>query len=371
MQLKSLDQYAADQTATGPDGDLAECQGLIRHGSHSFHAASRVLPGRVRRDAVSIYAFCRLADDAVDAPDAAPDALDQLERRLDRIYAGKPAAVAADRAFQQVAHLHGIPKTYPAALLEGFAWDGAGRQYETIGELRAYAARVAGAVGGMVAMIMGVRRPEVMARACDLGVAMQLTNIARDVGEDARQGRLYLPRTWMREAGLDPDAWLAAPRHSPELATVVRRLLDSADTLYARADAGIAALPAACRPGICAASRIYAGIGGEVARAGYDSINRRAVVPKRRKLQLLGAAVGRATGVAGPARADLTRPPLPETQFLVQALDDTTASPAAAPPVRVGQADEAEAGASSQIDFVLDLFMRLREREALQETAGR
>jgi phytoene synthase len=220
-------------------------------------------------------------------------------------------------------------------------------------------------------MIMGVRRPEVMARACDLGVAMQLTNIARDVGEDARQGRLYLPRLWMREAGLDPDAWLAAPQHSPALATVIRRVLETADELYARADAGIAALPAACRPGICAASRIYAGIGREIALAGYDSVNRRAVVPKGRKLQLLGGACARAAGVVGVGGATLNRPPLPETRFLVQALDDTAARPAAVPAVRVGQAASSASSDQSQIDFVLDLFMRLRERESLQESAGR
>ncbi len=97
------------------------------------------------------------------------------------------------------------------ALLEGFAWDAAGRRYDTLDDLLDYAARVAGAVGAMMAVLMGVRDPALLARACDLGVAMQLTNIARDVGEDARAGRLYLPLAWLREAGIDPDAFLADP----------------------------------------------------------------------------------------------------------------------------------------------------------------
>ena len=89
---------------------------------------------------------------------------------------------------------------------------------------------------------MGARSADLIARACDLGVAMQLTNIARDVGEDARAGRLYLPRAWLREAGVDPVEWLATPRFRPEIAAVVARLLKHAEGLYARADAGIAGL---------------------------------------------------------------------------------------------------------------------------------
>ncbi|MEW5323935.1 squalene/phytoene synthase family protein, partial [Geobacillus thermoleovorans] len=86
-----------------------------------------------------------------------------------------------------------------------------------------------------------------VARACDLGVAMQLTNIARDVGEDARMGRIYLPATWLREAGIDPVRWLENPTFSPGLQTVVSRLLHTADTFYARSDPAIAALPMTCR----------------------------------------------------------------------------------------------------------------------------
>ena len=119
--------------------------------------------------------------------------------------------MAADRALASVIARYAIPRAVPQALLEGFAWDREGRRYETLADLTAYAARVAGTVGAMMALLMDERRPEVLARACDLGVAMQFSNIARDVGEDARAGRLYLPQEWLREAGLDPEAWLAAP----------------------------------------------------------------------------------------------------------------------------------------------------------------
>jgi 15-cis-phytoene synthase len=172
-------------------------------------------------------------------------------------------------------------------------------------------------VGAMMAVLMGARDGQRLARACDLGVAMQLTNIARDVGEDARLGRLYLPRDWMRQARLDPDAWLANPVFSPELGSVVKRLLSEADQLYARADAGVAVLPPACRPGILAASRLYAAIGAEIAKAGYNSVNQRAHTSGRRKLAVLADAMRRRPH---PDAAALHLPPLPETAPLVAAV---------------------------------------------------
>ena len=132
---------------------------------------------------------------------------------------------------------------------------------ENLDDVQAYAARVAGSVGAMMTVLMGIRDPATLARACDLGVAMQLTNIARDVGEDARSGRLYLPRAWLRAEGIDPDAWLAAPIFTPAIGHVVARLLRAADQLYRRAEDGIAGLPRGCRPAIFAARHIYAAIG--------------------------------------------------------------------------------------------------------------
>lgn len=286
-------QSEADELAREADAarDLAACRELLHHGSLTFFAASLLLPQAVRESASALYAFCRLADDAVDQGGDASRAIDALRQRLARAYAGRPGAEAADRALAAVVAVHDIPRALPEALIEGFEWDAAGRRYETLDDLLPYAARVAGTVGAMMSLIMGVRTEEGLARACDLGVAMQLSNIARDVGEDARMGRLYLPRQWMREAGLDPDAWLARPEFTPALAGVVQRLLDVADDLYERVDAGVAQLPRACRPGINAARFLYAAIGHEVARHGGDSVSRRAVVPGRRKARLLVRAV--------------------------------------------------------------------------------
>lgn len=338
------------------EDDLAACRALLSGGSKSFHAASRLLPRRVAEPATALYAWCRVADDIIDLEGGA-DALGGLRDRLSRAAAGRPEDHPADRALASVMAQHGIPRALPEALLEGFAWDREGRRYEDFQALTAYAARVAGSVGAMMALLMGERRPEVLARACDLGVAMQLSNIARDVGEDARAGRLYLPLAWLREAGIDPEAWLAAPAFDARLAQVVARLLAEAEILYARADAGIARLPLACRPGIAAARFIYAGIGHQVARNGHDSVARRAVVPGRRKLALAGRAV--AGLLLPPGHVDL--PALAETRFLVAAVEATPpAIAAAARAPRMGRTVRA-----------LDLILRLeQERMAHRATPG-
>lgn len=311
-----LPRSADDRVAA--DDDLAKCRELIRCGSRSFYNASLILPKSVRDPAYALYAFCRLADDEIDCAEAGDEAaaLERLRWRLDAIYAGTPRDIAADRAFARVVRDFGMPRALPEALLDGFAWDAEGRTYETISELRAYGARVAGTVGAMMTVLMRSRDGLVMARATDLGVAMQMTNIARDVGEDARAGRLYLPRQWMREAGIDPDAWLATPRHSPALAQVVRRLLEEADRLYRRSRAGIGQLPVGCRTGVRTAQLLYAEIGREILRLNSNSVDSRAVVTGRRKLALLAWAT-----LSGQAIVPgLSAEPLEETRFLVDAV---------------------------------------------------
>ncbi len=296
--------------------DLVACRGLLRGGSRSFYAASFLLPRRVRDSATALYAFCRVADDAADSQGGETATLEQMWQRLDDAYAGRPWRSPVDRAFAAVVERYAIPRALPEALFEGFAWDDEGRRYQDLPALQDYAARVAGTVGAMMTLLMGRREPEVLARACDLGVAMQLTNIARDVGEDAAAGRLYLPMDWMAEAGIDTEAWLARPRFDADVGAVVERLLAAAGELYERADMGIAGLPAACRPGIAAARVLYAGIGHEVARLGHDSVSQRARVPAGRKARLLGQAL--AMGVLTRPVEDL--PPLESNRFLVDAV---------------------------------------------------
>lgn len=303
--------------APNPSPDLQACVAMMKGGSRTFFAASRLLPPRVRAAAIALYAFCRVADDLVD--NAAPGdtrPLQALATRLDALYAGTPHDHVEDHALSLVVQQHALPRHLLDALIEGFAWDASGRTYETIEDVQAYGARVAGSVGAMMCWIMGPRDSATLARACELGVAMQLTNIARDVGADAQLGRLYLPRQWLQQEGLNPDAWLDAPHFEPALGRVVERLLLEAERLYALGQSGIAALPPDCRAAILAASLIYAEIGVQLRRDGLNSVDTRTVVSTGRKLVLLAGAWTQARFIYVPMRH---APPLSAIEGLVVA----------------------------------------------------
>jgi|GEM_PF-15684 len=332
--------------------DMAACRTMLAGGSKSFAAASKLLPRRVAEPATALYAFCRVADDIIDEGGGAC-ALAELRARLDGIYLGRPAAHPADRAFARVVARFAIPRALPEALLEGLAWDAEGRQCADEAALEAYSARVAAAVGAIMTLLMGCRDSQAIARACDLGVAMQMTNIARDVGEDARNGRLYLPHDWLRAEGIEPADFLAAPVFTPALGRVVARLLRRADALYRRAEAGIAALPRDCRSGIAAARFVYAEIGRQVERQGHDSVSRRAVVPKHRKLRLMA----RSLALVGFRAADLAAPALPGTRFLVEAVAAMPAAPTAPTAFR------------DRVTWAVELFDRLDAREGVPRQA--
>jgi len=300
--------------------DLKHCEDSIRTGSYSFHAASRLLPGRVRDPALALYAFCRMTDDAVDLVQDKSAAVLTLGERLELIYRGTPRNAPADRAFAAVVEEFEMPRTLPEALLEGMAWDAMGRRYADLSGVYAYSARVAAAVGAMMTVLMRVRDPHALARACDLGVAMQLTNIARDVGEDAAEGRFYLPLDWMDEAGIDVGAFLADPQPCRGIRRITKRLVADANRLYFRSEPGVAELPFPCRPGIFAARHIYAGIGKEVAKGGYDNISRRAYTNTSQKIGwLMLSAIEALIVTVMPRSAVLYAKPLQECAYLVEA----------------------------------------------------
>ena len=340
--------------------DLQACVAMMQGGSKTFFAASRLLPPRVRTAAIALYAFCRVADDLVDEAQPGDTPLEVLQVRLDAIYAGTPHDHVEDHALSLVVQQYKLPRHLLDALIEGFAWDAAGRTYDSIEDLHAYGARVAGSVGAMMSWIMGPQSMDTLSRACELGVAMQLTNIARDVGHDASIGRLYLPRRWMIEAGVQPDAWLAKPTFTPAIAQVVSRLLEEADRLYKQAHSGIAALPPDCRAAICAASMIYADIGYQLRREGLDSVNKRTVVSTTRKLMLLASAW---TQVHWIRVSDHSPPPLAAIVGLVegcQAATQQTGNKAYFPNRAMPQ----------RVAWMLNLFER-RENERLDRNSLR
>jgi len=254
----------------------------MRGGSKTFFAASLLLPDRVRTPAIALYAFCRLADDAVDLDGDPAARLADLQRRLRQIYAGQPLPLDADQALTEVVAHFDIPHDLPAALLEGFEWDAEGRQYETLEDVHAYGARVAGTVGAMMSLIMGARNAHALARACELGVAMQLTNIARDVGEDARRGRIYLPIDDMQRFNVKAADLLNA-RYVDGFAALMQFEANRARALYRDA---LAALPAADRraqrPGLIMGA-IYLSLLAELERSGFQVLHQRIALTPLRK----------------------------------------------------------------------------------------
>lgn len=339
------------ESTLGFPRDFDHCHKVIRVGSKSFHFASLLLPKSMRRAAFAIYAFCRDADDAVDLGSDPVRAIGQLMKRLDRIYAGKPDDDPIDRAFSCVVLNYEIPRALPDALLEGMLWDTQNRRYDTLEDLMGYAVRVAGTVGAMMTVLMGNRSKEAIARATDLGIAMQLTNIARDVGEDAGAGRLYLPVAWFDQVGLDVEQFLQKPAYEPGLGHLIKRLLDTAEPIYERGLSGVELLPARCRASIRAAGNIYREIGAEVRANQYNSISQRAYVSKKRKLTLLAEAAFESSGAL---QMDA---PLPASVFLVDAV--TSIKPRIDNPAHPTRAL-----------WVLDLFTRLAKRDLMSTGGG-
>jgi phytoene synthase len=296
--------------------DQLACRDWIRTHSKSFFLSSLLLPSQVRQAAWALYAFCRRADDAVDdegSPSEALRKVEQLRRRLEAVYRQGADAQehAVDRAFARVAERSSLPRALPEALLEGMEMDARGVSYDSWDELYGYCFRVASTVGLMMTRVMGsahAASPVLWLRAADLGVAMQLTNIARDVGEDARRGRVYLPLELLEELGIEPRQLLEAREASPQAREAVRRVLQRAELHYRAADLGVPMLPRSCRFAIAASRLIYARIGQAIADNGHDSITQRAYVSLPRKLALVARASLALVSTAGVASLESVGP---------------------------------------------------------------
>jgi phytoene synthase len=188
---------------------------------------------------------------------------------------------------------HAIPQRLPLEHLDGFVMDVDRRHYRTLDDTLEYCYHVAGVVGVMMAHIMGVREDAILDRASDLGIAFQLTNICRDVMEDAKVGRVYLPEDWLRDAGVPADA-IDRPEHRERLFAVVERVLAEADRFYESSWSGISQLPPRSAWAVAAAKAVYGDIGRLISARGPQALDRRAATGRARKLALVLRAGGQA-----------------------------------------------------------------------------
>lgn len=279
----------------------------IAHHSKSFSLASRLLGPRLRDQTAIVYTWCRRADDAIDGDGAVAEyaaTLARLSRELDDAYAG----VASDpvlAAFGDVVRERAIPRQYADELLAGMAMDAAGTRYATLDDVFTYCWRVAGVVGLMMSHVFGVSDDDALIHAAHLGIAMQLTNICRDVAEDWQRGRLYVPDELLAAHGApalaDERGRPMPPSAHQAIAGAVAELLALADRYYRSGDRGIRHLPWRAAVAVSAARRVYAAIGARIRRRGYDVLAGRAVVPRAQKLSLVaGSTLWMA--IASPAR---------------------------------------------------------------------
>jgi phytoene synthase len=286
---------------------LAQCRWMIAKGSKSFSLAARLFDPDTRAAAFFLYGWCRYCDDQID--DAAKQMTrPEMEARLQALREATCSAFSdvAQRepvftALQYIVRRYAIPAHYPIELIEGMAMDVRGTRYPTLDDLLLYCYRVAGTVGLMMSHVMGLRDERALRHAADLGIAMQLTNIARDIVEDAAMGRVYVPLTWLREAGVAPDE-IALPRHRENLAATTRRLLEAAAPYYRSGDDGLWHLSFRSACAVAAARHVYAEIGNLLLQQGPAAWDQRTYVRGARKLCMVARGMLRLLASV-PARA--------------------------------------------------------------------
>ncbi len=274
---------------------VADPMAYLAGNSRSFRFAARFLPGGEARRVAEIYAFCRFTDDLVDASGGLP--ADELSARLSEwehlarlSHAGVTTGIPIlDGPLGRTGRM-GVGFEYAQALIDGMRMDIHPRLYANLEELGLYAYRVAGSLGQWLTELSGVRDGWALARAADLGRAMQLTNILRDVGEDWRQGRLYLPLDVMARHGFAPDALQesAGWGGEPPLAwrSLMEELMGVAEGYYSSALRGVPALPGYFQRPVLVAALAYREIHVALRQNGYDNIGRRAVASPASKLAI-------------------------------------------------------------------------------------
>ncbi|MGB5077163.1 MAG: phytoene/squalene synthase family protein [Sphingorhabdus sp.] len=273
----------------------------IARGSKSFAAASRLFDRTTRERVWLLYAWCRKCDDMADGQDHGgvmatvsdpQERLAVIRELTSRALRGESTGEQAFDALGVVARECGLSLAMANDVIEGFALDAAQWHPRRESDLYRYCFHVAGAVGVMMAVVMGVRPDDhaTLDRACDLGLAFQLANIARDIEEDDAAGRCYLPDDWLAELDIGPGEHMR-PHNRPKLALMARWLADEAGQYEASARIGAVDLPFRARWAVLAAAGIYGDIARKVRQAGEHAWDRRLFTSRKEKLRWVWKAL--------------------------------------------------------------------------------
>lgn len=274
----------------------------IAKGSKSFALASRLFDQVTRERAWLLYSWCRACDDLADGQDhggemsavADPHVrLAYIRDMTERVLRGEATDDPAFDALGLVVAECEIPHAWPRDLVQGFAMDADGFSPRTTQDMLTYCYHVAGVVGLMMAVVMGVdpEDKETLSHANDLGLAFQLANIVRDIGEDASAGRCYIPATWLGKADIGPGEHMK-PHYRKALAGIGAKFAEMAQGYEASARIGARKLPFRSRWAVLSAAGIYGDIAREVARRGEHAWDSRVFTTKAAKLNwVMRAAV--------------------------------------------------------------------------------
>lgn len=288
------------------DASFTAARVIMHRHAHTFYFASRWLRPERRRATHALYALFRTLDDLVDNAAAGSVSPAQARSELDgwrawltdpeRHPRTEPMLPAVQATFSRYA----IPPRHFLELIDGLEMDLAGRRYDDFAALTLYCYRVASTVGLAMCHVLEARDPAALARAAELGVAMQLTNILRDVREDAGIGRVYLPQDMLRVAGWSDDRVVAASAADAPFRALIKTLIERARLYYARGLLGIPYLCPDARFAILVAARCYAGILDQIEALDHDVFAARAHVPTSGKLRIAAASAVRRRSVGGP-----------------------------------------------------------------------
>ncbi len=308
---------------------VAHSVDVLDQHAKSFRWASRLLPRDTRDDAAVVYALCRLIDDLADETDDPTEAalnLSELQDELEERSAPRPLVAA----FLALAERTELPVEAALELIIGVRSDLETVRLDTTRDLLRYCYRVAGTVGLMMCGVLGVRDPRAIAFAIDLGVAMQLTNISRDVLEDARNDRVYLPSRLLDGDGASHEVVLEEG-HSRGVPRTIASLLETADSYYTSAENGFRYIPWRCRAAIAVAARVYRAIGLKLARNSCQWLDGRTMVGTVGKIGATVVALAKLPLLA-------LRPPSDHQRLLHTELDGLPGANATAPPAIVPHA---------------------------------
>jgi phytoene synthase len=272
------------------DADYERCAQITRRSRSSFYYAFILLPPERRRALHAVYAFCRFVDDIADDEAIREPAmlLKRWREELDRVYDGTPTR-ALSRALADSARRFRIPRELFEEIINGVEMDLSRKRYETWDELRPYCYRVASALGLICIEIFGYRNPSAKVYAENLGLALQLTNILRDVREDAGRGRIYLPLEDLARFGVSEEEILGGV-YSPNFVRLMRFEAERAQQLYAAAQNALAPEDRGTLLTAEAMRLIYAAILERIIKSNYRVLDRRHSLSAPHKLYLVGRA---------------------------------------------------------------------------------